>query len=143
MAKNGKTAAVKGRETKLNKKSNDELIQIILKKDKVERNLNNQITSLKGEINSLSARVKNFDSYIEGTIQTIESYKDQVKTLQEKNDTLQEKNDTLSIESKDNRSLYEEENKKTITFKNKADMWKVATYVMTIIAIAAIAVAIF
>ena len=136
MAKNGKTAAVKGRETKLNKKSNDELIQIILKKDKVERNLNNQIKSLKGEINALSTRVKNFDSDMEGTIQAIESYKDQVKTLQEKNDT-------LSIESKDNRSLYEEENKKAITFKNKADMWKVATYVMTIIAIAAIAVAIF
>lgn len=136
MAKNGKTAAVKGRETKLNKKSNDELIQIILKKDKIERNLNNQIKSLKGEVNALSTRVKNFDSDMEGTIQAIESYKDQVKTLQEKNDT-------LSIESKDNRSLYEEENKKAITFKNKADMWKVATYVMTIIAIAAIAVTIF
>ena len=136
MAKNGKTAAVKGRETKLNKKSNDELIQIILKKDKIERNLNNQIKSLKGEINALSTRVKNFDSDMEGTIQTIESYKDKIKALQEKNDT-------ISIESKDNRSLYEEENKKAITFKNKADMWKVATYVMTIIAIAAIAVAIF
>lgn len=136
MAKNGKTAAVKGRETKLNKKSNDELIQIILKKDKIERNLNNQIKSLKGEVNALSTRVKNFDSDMEGTIQAIESYKDKIKALQEKNDT-------ISIESKDNRSLYEEENKKAITFKNKADMWKVATYVMTIIAIAAIAVAIF
>lgn len=131
MAKNGKTAAVKGRETKLNKKSNDELIQIILKKDKVERNLNNQIKSLKGEINSLSTRVKNFDSDMEGTIQTIESYKDQVKTLQEKNDT-------LSIESKDNRSLYEEENKKVINLTNRVSMWKVATYIMTVIAIAAI-----
>lgn len=135
MAKNGKTAAVKGRETKLNKKSNDELIQIILKKDKVERNLNNQIKSLKGEINSLSVRIKNFDSDMEGTIQTIESYKDQVKTLQEKNDT-------LSIESKDNRSLYEEENKKVITLTNKVGMWKVATYIMTVIAIVAIAAAI-
>ena len=136
MAKNGKTAAVKGRETKLNKKSNDELIQIILKKDKVERNLNNQIKSLKGEINALSTRVKNFDSDMEGTIQAIESYKDKVKTLQEKNDT-------LSIESKDNRSLYEEENKKVITLTNKIGMWKVATYVMTIIAIVAIAASIF
>ena len=136
MAKNGKTAAVKGRETKLNKKSNDELIQIILKKDKIERNLNNQIKSLKSEVNALSTRVKNFDSDMEGTIQAIESYKDKIKALQEKNDT-------ISIESKDNRSLYEEENKKAITFKNKANMWKVATYVMTIIAIAAIAVAIF
>lgn len=135
MAKNGKTAAVKGRETKLNKKSNDELIQIILKKDKVERNLNNQIKSLKGEINSLSVRIKNFDSDMEGTIQAIESYKDQVKTLQEKNDT-------LSIESKDNRSLYEEENKKVITLTNKVGMWKVATYIMTVIAIVAIAAAI-
>ena len=136
MAKNGKTAAVKGRETKLNKKSNDELIQIILKKDKVERNLNNQIKSLKGEINSLSVRIKNFDSDMEGTIQAIESYKDQVKTLQEKNDT-------LSIESKDNRSLYEEENKKVITLTNKVGMWKVATYIMTVIAIVAIAAAIY
>lgn len=135
MAKNGKTVAVKGRETKLNKKSNDELIQIILKKDKVERNLNNQIKSLKGEINSLSVRIKNFDSDMEGTIQAIESYKDQVKTLQEKNDT-------LSIESKDNRSLYEEENKKVITLTNKVGMWKVATYIMTVIAIVAIAAAI-
>lgn len=135
MAKNGKTAAVKGRETKLNKKSNDELIQIILKKDKVERNLNNQIKSLKGEINALSIRIKNFDSDMEGTIQTIESYKDQVKTLQEKNDT-------LSIESKDNRSLYEEENKKVITLTNKVGIWKVATYIMTVIAIVAIAAAI-
>lgn len=134
MVKNGKTAAVKGRETKLNKKSNDELIQIILKKDKVERNLNNQIKSLKGEINALSTRVKNFDSDMEGTIQAIESYKDQVKTLQEKNDT-------LSIESKDNRSLYEEENKKVITLTNKVGMWKVATYIMAVIAIVAITAA--
>ena len=136
MAKNGKTAAVKGRETKLNKKNNDELIQIILKKDKIERNLNNQIKSLKSEVNALSTRVKNFDSDMEGTIQAIESYKDKIKALQEKNDT-------ISIESKDNRSLYEEENKKAITFKNKANMWKVATYIMTIIAIVAIAVTIF
>ena len=135
MAKNGKTAAVKGRETKLNKKSNDKLIQIILKKDKVERNLNNQIKSLKGEINALSTRIKNFDSDMEGTIQTIESYKDQVKTLQEKNDT-------LSMENKDNRSLYEEENKKVITLTNKVGMWKVATYIMTVIAIVAIIAAI-
>ena len=137
MAKNAKELSqVKARQTKLGKKERNELIQIILKKDKIERNLNNQIKSLKGEVNALSTRVKNFDSDMEGTIQTIESYKDKIKALQEKNDT-------ISIESKDNRSLYEEENKKAITFKNKADMWKVATYVMTVIAIAAIAVAIF
>ena len=135
MAKNGKTAAVKGRETKLNKKSNDELIQIVLKKDKVERNLNNQIKSLKGEVNTLSTRVKNFDSDMEGTYQTVETLKDKVKTLNEKNDA-------LALESKENRSLYEEENKKAITFKNKADMWRIATYVMTAVAVIAIIVAV-
>ena len=137
MVKNAKELSqVKARQTKLGKKNSNELIQIILKKDKVERNLNNQIKSLKAEVNALSTRVKNFDSDMEGTIQAIESYKDKIKALQEKNDT-------ISIESKDNRSLYEEENKKAITFKNKANMWKVATYVMTVIASAAIAVAIF
>lgn len=136
MAKNAKELSqVKARQTKLGKKNSDELIQIILKKDKVERNLNNQIKSLKGEVNALSTRVNNFDEDMEGTYQTVETLKDQVKTLQEKNDA-------LSIESKDNRFLYEEENKKAITFKNKAGMWKVATYVMTTIAIVAIIVAI-
>ena len=137
MVKNAKELGqVKARQTKLGKKERNELIQIILKKDKIERNLNNQIKSLKAEVNALSTRVKNFDSDMEGTIQAIESYKDKIKALQEKNDT-------ISIESKDNRSLYEEENKKAITFKNKANTWKIATYVMTIIAIAAIAIAIF
>ena len=135
MAKNGKTAAVKGRETKLNKKSNDELIQIILKKDKVEHNLNNQIKSLKGEVNSLSTRVKNFDSDMEETCQALESYKDQVKTLNEKNDA-------LKIESNDNLSLYEEENKRAIMLNDKVNMWKLATCIMTAVAVIATIVAI-
>ena len=136
MEKNTKELSqVKARQTKLGKKNNDELIQIILKKDKVERNLNNQIKSLKGEVNALSTRINNFDKDMEGTIQTLDTYKDKCKTLNEKNDA-------LSLESKENHSLYEEENKKAITFKNKADMWKVATYIMTAIAIVAIVVAI-
>lgn len=136
MAKNAKELSqVKARQTKLGKKNSDELIQIILKKDKIERNLNNQIKSLKGEVNELSARVNNFDKDMEGSYQTIETLKDKVKALNEKNDA-------LALESKENRSIYEEENKNAITLKNKLGMWKVATYVMTAIAIAAIVVAI-
>ena len=136
MAKNAKELSqVKARQTKLGKKNSDELIQIILKKDKIERNLNNQIKSLKGEVNTLSTRVKNFDSDMEGTYQALESYKDQVKTLQEKNDA-------LAIEVKDNRSLYEEENKKSIALENKADTWKVVTYIMTAIAVITIVIAV-
>ena len=136
MAKNAKELTkVKARQTKLGKKNNDELIQIILKKDKVERNLNNQIKSLKGEVNELSTRVNNFNKDMEGTCQTIEALKDKVKTLNEKNDS-------LSLESKEKQSLYEEENKKAIIFKNKADMWKVATYIMTVVTVIAIIVAV-
>ena len=136
MAKNAKELRqVKARQTKLGKKNSDELIQIIIKKDKVERNLNNQIKSLKGEVNTLSTRINNFDKDMEGSYQTIETLKDKVKTLNEKNDA-------LTLESRENRSLYEEENKKAIAFKNKADMWKVATYVMMAVAVITIIVAV-
>ena len=136
MAKNAKELSqVKARQTKLSKKNSDELIQIILKKDKIERNLNNQIKSLKNEVNTLSTRVNNFDKDMEGTIQALESYKDKVKTLQEKNDA-------LKIESNDNRSLYEEENKKGIILTNEVGSWKIATYIMIVVSIISILVAI-
>lgn len=136
MAKNAKELSqVKARQTKLGKKSNDELIQIILKKDKVERSLNNQIKNLKGEVNHLSTRVKNFDSDMEETYQEVETLKDKVKTLQETYDILE-------FESNDNRSLYEEENKKAIILTNKVGMWRVATYAMTAVAVIAIIIAV-
>lgn len=136
MAKNAKELSqVKARQTKLGKKNSDELIQIVLKKDKVERNLNNQIKNLKGEVNRLSTRVSNFDSDMEGTYQTLEAAKDHVKTLQEKNDA-------LKLECKDNNDKYLEENKKAIALANKVSMWKVATYIMTAVAIVAIVVAV-
>lgn len=136
MAKNAKELSqVKARQTKLGKKSSDELIQIILKKDKVERNLNNQIKSLKGEVNTLSTRVNNFDKDMEGTIQSLESYKDKCNTLQEKNDA-------ITLDYYNARNLFKEENKKAITLTGKLGMWKVATYIMTVIAIIAISIAI-
>lgn len=125
---------VKARQTKLGKKSNEELIQIIIKKDKVERNLNNQIKNLKGEVNNLSSRVKNFTSDIEGTTQLVEAYKDKISAYQDKIDV-------LTIESKDNYSRYLEENKKAITLDNKAKMLVIGTYIMTAIAIISVVIA--
>lgn len=59
MAKNVKpTAQIKSRITKLSKKSNEELIDIILRKDKVERNYSKQIINLKATINNLIAQTK-------------------------------------------------------------------------------------
>lgn len=136
MAKNAKELSqVKARQTKLGKKNSDELIQIILKKDKVERNLNNQIKSLKGEVNTLSARVNNFDKDMEGTNQALESYKDKVETLQEQNDG-------LVLDCKNTKDLLIQMNKKYVIRKKKLGIWKVATYVMTVIAIIAISIAI-
>ena len=137
MAKNAKELSqVKARQTKLGKKSYDELIQIVLKKDKIERNLNNQIKSLKGEVNALSTRVKNFDSDMQGTIQTLESYKDQVATLQEKNDT-------ISIESKDNYNLYINENQKTVSLERKLETWKTVACIMLVVIIIGVIIVTF
>jgi len=81
MAKNAKDVAIKSRQTKLSKKSNEELIEIIIRKDKIERNLNNQITNLKGEVNSLTNRVSNFNKDQEGNIDAIHSLKLQLSEL--------------------------------------------------------------
>lgn len=89
MAKNAKSAAVKGRETKLAKKSNEELIQIILRKDATERNLQTQVQNLKSEVNTLTTRVENFDKDMEGTNNALEAHKDRVATLMEQKATLQ------------------------------------------------------
>ena len=51
--------ALKRRQTKLLKKSKEELIEVILRKDKVEKNQVKQISNLKGEINSLQTKIKN------------------------------------------------------------------------------------
>ena len=117
MAKNAKTAAVKGRETKLNKKTSEELIEIILRKDKTERNLSNQVVNLKAEVNSLQNRVNNFDADMEGTYQQCDALKDQVKALQERNDA-------LKIEANDNMNLYKEEGVKLTQMKALASLWK-------------------
>ena len=59
-------AALKSRQTKLLKKSKEELIEVILRKDKIEKNQVNQISNLKGEINSLNSEIKGFIADSEG-----------------------------------------------------------------------------
>ena len=88
MAKNAKEIAVKGRQTKLQKKEKSDLIAIILKKDKVENNLRVQVSNLKGEVNALNDRVNNFDKDMEGTIKELHNYRDLCKTKQESIDSL-------------------------------------------------------
>lgn len=53
MSKNVNEVAVKGRQTKLAKKTYEELIQIILRKDKTERLNASTIKNLKAEVNDI------------------------------------------------------------------------------------------
>lgn len=84
------SAALKGRQTKLLKKSKEELIEIILRKDKIEKNQVNQISNLKGEINSLNSRIKGFITDSEGDQKTIKELRDNCSKLEDLNKTLHE-----------------------------------------------------
>lgn len=136
MIKNAKELSqVKARQTKLGKKNSAELIQIILKKDKVERNLNKQVANLKGEVNTLSTRVNNFYADMQGTYQALEAAKDQVKALQEKNDA-------LKIESKDNYDLYLQEGFKLTKVSTSAKLWKASFFVALGVTVVSIIIAV-
>lgn len=83
-------AALKSRQTKLLKKSKEELIEVILRKDKVEKNQVNQISNLKGEINSLNNRIKAFIADSEGDQKTIKELKEDCSKFEDLNKTLHE-----------------------------------------------------
>lgn len=90
MAKNAeKTAATKSRETKLSKKSVEELIAIILRKDETERNLSNQIKNLKSEINTLAGINKTLEKDKEDAEQSISIYQEKLKNLNNSIETIQ------------------------------------------------------
>ena len=91
-------ASLKARQTKLLKKSKDELIEVILRKDKVEKNQVNQISKLKGEINSLQSRIKGFEADNEGNEKTIKELREYYSNLEDRNETLSEKINAKCIE---------------------------------------------
>lgn len=101
MATSKNETALKARQTKLNKKSKEELINIVLKKDKIEKVLNSQVSKLKGEncnseqlmktkdikINKLEADnnclkplLKQYNTVIERNKIEIESYKTEIES---------------------------------------------------------------
>ena len=84
------SAALKSRQTKLLKKSKEELIEVILRKDKIEKNQVNQISNLKGEINSLQTTIKNLIADNNGTIKALEDVKKNLSLLDDRNKTLVE-----------------------------------------------------
>ena len=90
MANVKENAALKSRQTKLLKKSKEELIEIVLRKDKIEKNQVKQISNLKGEINSLNSRINGFIADSEGDQKTIKELRDNCSKLKDLNKTLHE-----------------------------------------------------
>ena len=93
------SAALNSRQTKLLKKSKEELIEIVLRKDKIEKNQVKQISNLKGEINSLNSRINGFIADSEGDQKTIKELRKSCSKLEDLNKTLHENIDFNRIES--------------------------------------------
>ena len=91
MAKSNQTASdvqLKARRTSLGKKTNDELITIILRKDKSERSMNSKIQELQAllkeadELNEAKAtRILNFDKDMAGMEEILKTKQEQIDSL--------------------------------------------------------------
>ena len=105
--------ALKRRQTKLLKKSKEELIEVILRKDKVEKNQVKQISNLKGEINSLQTKIKSLIADNNGTVKALEDVKKNLSILDDRNKTLLEmlnSKDTELTDTTNNFTRYKLEN---------------------------------
>ena len=114
------SAALKGRQTKLLKKSKEELIEIVLRKDKIEKNQVKQISNLKGEINSLNSEIKGFIADSEGDQKIIKELRESCSKLEDLNKTLHENIDFNRIELKETTNQF---NKIIVETKKKAKSW--------------------
>lgn len=118
MAKNAKELGqVKARQTKLGKKSVEDLIQIILRKDATERKLNSNIVSLKSEVNALTSRVDNFDKDQEGNIKAIEKWRLETEKQKELVASLTDKISNTSAELRNTQEVVEKKDKTIKVYK--------------------------
>ena len=114
------TPALKRRQTKLLKKSKEELIEVILRKDKIEKNQVKQISNLKGEINSLNSRINGFIADSEGDQETIKRLRECNSKSEDIHKTLHEIIDSKSIELEETTNKL---NKIIVEKENKAKSW--------------------
>ena len=114
------SAALKSRQTKLLKKSKEELIEVILRKDKIEKNQVKQISNLKGEINSLNSRINGFVADSEGDQETIKRLRECNSKSEDIHKTLHEIIDSKSVELEETTNKL---NKIIVEKENKAKSW--------------------
>ena len=120
MANVKENAALKGRQTKLLKKSKEELIEIVLRKDKIEKNQVKQISNLKGEINSLNSRINGFIADSEGDQKTIKELRESCSKLEDLNKTLHE---NIAFNRSELEETTNQFNKIIVETENKAKSW--------------------
>ena len=114
------SAALKSRQTKLLKKSKEELIEIVLRKDKIEKNQVKQISNLKGEINSLNNEIKGFIADSEGDQKIIKELRESCSKLEDLNKTLHE---NISFNRSELEETTNQFNKIIVETENKAKSW--------------------
>ena len=114
------TPALKRRQTKLLKKSKEELIEVILRKDKIEKNQVKQISNLKGEINFLNTRINGFIADSEGDQETIKGLRECYSKSEDINKTLHEVINSKSVELEETTNKL---NKIIVEKENKAKSW--------------------
>ena len=120
MANVKENAALKSRQTKLLKKSKEELIEIVLRKDKIEKNQVKQISNLKGEINSLNSEIKGFISDSEGDQKIIKELRESCSKLEDLNKTLHE---NIAFNRSELEETTNQFNKIIVETENKAKSW--------------------
>ena len=120
MANVKENAALKSRQTKLLKKSKEELIEVILRKDKIEKNQVNQISNLKGEINSLNSEIKGFIADSEGDQKIIKELRESCSKLEDLNKTLHE---NIAFNRSELEETTNQFNKIIVETENKAKSW--------------------
>ena len=114
------TPAIKRRQTKLLKKSKEELIEVILRKDKIEKNQVKQISNLKGEINSLNSEIKGFIADSEGDQKIIKELRESYSKLEDLNKTLHE---NIAFNRSELEETTNQFNKIIVETENKAKSW--------------------
>ena len=120
MANVKENAALKSRQTKLLKKSKEELIEIVLRKDKIEKNQVKQISNLKGEINSLNSRINGFIADSEGDQKIIKELRESCSKLEDLNKTLHE---NIAFNRSELEETTNQFNKIIVETENKAKSW--------------------
>lgn len=136
MAKNAKELGqVKARQTKLGKKSGEELIEIILRKDATERKLNSTIVNLKAEVNGLTSRVNNFDKDQEGNIKAIEKWRLETEKQKELVSSLTDKVSNTAAELRDTKEVVEKKDKTIKVYKTLSIILAVLILVEVVITV--------